>query len=217
VFSIKVCSIVAGGAFLLSFIAGIIGGAGFIAILFRAIIFAALAFGFATGAGFLINRFLPELMEASSSFDSERPDAMNEESGSELDHLGGTVDVSVGGDTDELLDYVASAGEESAETANSSSGLDQESEGGYTEGGGMSVTAATAARPPDLIGDVDVLPDLEGLSDSFVTPITVGDSDNRSESRKPSVSASAQGSSGQFDSKEMAMAIQTILKRDQKG
>jgi hypothetical protein len=72
-----------------------------------------------------------------------------------------------------------------------------------------------------LIGDVDILPDLESLSDSFITPLSVdgvedGDESPRVAPRNASLSAS-KGDPGDFDSKEMAMAIQTILKREEKG
>ena len=216
--NLRTCSAAAGGAFLLSILAGFIGGADFLTILIRAFIFAAAAFGFAAGAQQLISLFLPEL--AGSEFPSSaEQDAPADESGAYQPRVGEKIDVSVGDDDDDLSQFVAEGGNEE-ERALAPSGLDQRSEGGYTEG--ERSEKSPAARPPDLIGNVDVLPDLEGFSDSFVTPISSDESVERTESRSSYPASSASSSStatgaGQFDAKEMAMAIQTILKRDQKG
>ncbi|QQO08240.1 hypothetical protein [Breznakiella homolactica] len=112
-------------------------------------------------------------------------------------------------------------------------GLDQTTEAGYnniegkTEQRAASVPQdAPAAVPgPGTADSVDTLPDLELMSDAFAPE---GDGDEGSDDAGtflpddgfPPVSGSSSGkasSSGDFNVKEMASAIQTILRRDQKG
>jgi hypothetical protein len=76
-----------------------------------------------------------------------------------------------------------------------------------------------AAVPPSAGGgafeDLDVLPDLDGFTDSFApTDVHASGSDS------PSQSVSMGGSSGRNDSldpTQLAQAVRTMLKRDQKG
>lgn len=237
-FDLKPCAIAAAAAFLVSALLGFFWGVGAAALLVRAVLSAAFFFGFVAGVQVLVARFLPELLNPSGA-------AELGESYEEAPAAGGRVDLSVGDEADggglsfsreaaadrsddeelESVDasplYAAPAG-----TANSSPGLDQEGEGGYTVSGSAAAarTEAAAARPPDLIGDVDVLPDMESLSDSFITPVNLDsgserDSDSAGPPSRSSAGASrsSSGGSDDFDAKEMAMAIQTILKRDEKG
>jgi hypothetical protein len=236
-FDLKICAIAAAAAFLVSALLGLVGGVGAAALILRALVLAAFFFGFAAGAQFLVARFLPELLNPASVGEEG-------ESFDEVPRAGGRVDLSVGDDADsgglsfggdgtadrrddEELEAVGGPSSDSDPSggANSSPGLDQEVEGGYTvAGGSVARTEALAARPPDLIGDVDVLPDLESLSDSFITPVNLdsGADGDSAPGTPPSRSASgsartSSGGSADFDAKEMAMAIQTILKRDGKG
>ncbi len=236
-FDLKICAIAAAAAFLVSALLGLVGGVGAAALLVRALVLAAFFFGFAAGVQFLVARFLPELLNPSAAGEDA-------DGGDDAPRVGGRVDLSVGDDAeaggfsfggdaeadrrdDEELEAVGGSSSEAPPpgVANSSPGLDQEVEGGYTvAGGSVARTEAVAARPPDLIGDVDVLPDLESLSDSFITPVNLdsgadGDSDaGTTPSRSAAGSGrSSSGGSADFDAKEMAMAIQTILKRDGKG
>jgi len=79
------------------------------------------------------------------------------------------------------------------------------------------------AKPLGGFDDVDKLPDLDGFSDSFVSGPASSDEDVAGPAKADDVpagafSASTSGSSGgNFDTKEMVSAIQTMLKRDQKG
>lgn len=197
----------------MSVVAGFIGGADILTILLRAAVFSAFGFGFAAGASILIEKFLPELAESGGS--SGPDDLRAEDDSGESAAVGGSVDVSIGGEEDELAPFASSDGEEGIL---SPAALDQGPEGGYTSEERAPASPAVAARPPELVGDVDVLPDLEGFSDSFVSPIAMEGTGGADDSRRPASSgSSAGGSGGQFDAKEMAMAIQTILKRDQKG
>lgn len=69
-------------------------------------------------------------------------------------------------------------------------------------------------RPSVGVDELDVLPDLDSLSDSFIAPI--GDAQGEEGfAGRPSPSGGGGGDAG--DAAVMAKAIQTILRRDQKG
>jgi hypothetical protein len=215
VFNLRICAYAAGGAFLLSALAGLIGGADLLTIALRAGVFAAVSFGFTAGAQQLVSLFLPELLGGGIP-ESPAEDSPADEAAAP-ERVGEQVDVSVGDEEDEgFPQFLGSAVEEKGEeTILAPAGLDQRTEGGYTEVQQVAKPSPAVARTPSILGDVDVLPDLEGFADSFVNPISVDQTNDRPEPRQVSSSSSADG--GRFDPKEMAMAIQTILKRDQKG
>lgn len=71
-------------------------------------------------------------------------------------------------------------------------------------------------RPSVGVDELDVLPDLDSLSDSFIAPI--GDAqDEEGFAGRPSPSGGGGGGGDAGDAAVMAKAIQTILRRDQKG
>lgn len=225
-FDVKIASAAAGAAFILSLLVGLFSGVGFGMALLRALFLGAAFFGLAAGAQFAVGRFLPEL---SGKGEGEDPD----------DALGSRVDLSVGDDGSAPLGAIygsPSVGQDGGGAAGETgSGLDQGGEGGYTGvadgyAAEASSTGSTAsveapqgaasfepARPPDLVGDVDVLPDLESMSDSFVAPLGEASFAEAGPSRAGGGGSSGGGASGDFDAREMAAAIQTILKREQKG
>lgn len=139
------------------------------------------------------------------------------------DEVSGGDDVS-GGDVPGDLGGIGGV-EEPEPFAEREAALDQNTEDGYTGNIGVSPQSAPAkgaspALPSGLLDEVDALPDLESMSDSFISPI-VGEEERRdlagpASSKSPGSSVSL-GSGGTFDSRELASAIQTILKRDQKG
>lgn len=76
-------------------------------------------------------------------------------------------------------------------------------------------SAAGGPRPSVGVDELDVLPDLDSLSDSFIAPI--GDAqDEEGFAGRPSPSGGGGGGDA-GDAAVMAKAIQTILRRDQKG
>jgi len=223
VFDPKISALVGGIAFILSLLFGLIVGAAFLIALLRAVLFALFFFVFSGIAYWLITQFIPELLENQSQDISEGP----------IPDMGSRVNISVGED-DEIpenslasqlvKDSVVKDSVEEDEFI-SEKALDQKAEDGYTNQDNDSVrienseeSSPRPALPVGVIDDVDELPDLEGMSDAFVMPITeVGENDEPLVGARPSVSAKKTGTSADFDPKEMAMAIQTILKRDQKG
>lgn len=120
--------------------------------------------------------------------------------------------------------------DEASDSVEIKTGLDHDSEAGYTvkkgesdEGTAAKKRRGTPARPPEIIHDVDELPDLQLFADSFVAPIV--DEEQLDPDTSPTVSSASGFSSsspkaagsGNFDVNEMVSAIQTMLKRDQKG
>jgi hypothetical protein len=76
------------------------------------------------------------------------------------------------------------------------------------------------SRPSGGYEDLDVLPDLEGYSDSFnASEFASGGAPSSKDSKGHAGQSGPGGRSGQegFDPASLAQAVRTILKRDQKG
>jgi hypothetical protein len=202
VINLRVSGTAGGAAFVLSFLIGIISGAGFPMILVRALIFGAAFFALAVGAYWLISQFLPDLASG-----SEFP------SGTETP--GSRVNISVGD---------GEAGPEEGDEERTG-GLDQGDTIGYTRkgeeentgsGAPQAALPAEAALPEMDSGDaadgVDVLPNLDGAAESFLPP-AAEDEAPPAPARSPSGNK-PHNLGGDFNVKDMASAIQTILKRD---
>ncbi len=115
-------------------------------------------------------------------------------------------------------------------------GLDRSGEAGYTKAENVAdsvppgpskpasqMDSPSYAKPLGGFDDVDKLPDLDGFSESFAPESysddgtdSVGSAASAVPSGDIAVSSSA-SAGGNFDTKEMVSAIQTMLKRDQKG
>jgi hypothetical protein len=225
-FNPKLSGIFAGAGFILSFLVGLVAGAQFPLLLIRAFLFAAVFFALASAGYGAIQMYLPELLDRDSA---------------EAPLLGGQVDISVGdedgdagsislesgGSGDDLNDFLENPGNSGGDT------LDQGSEAGYTEEGVVEEIQAPSrpALPGDLglsPGDedsVDMLPDLDAMSGAFSAESGSGGEAARTGS--PASSFDGAGSSAfklktpgldeDFDVKKMASAVQTILKRENKG
>jgi hypothetical protein len=219
VFDPKISGLVAGIAFILSLLFGLLAGAAFLTALLRAGIFAVFFFVFSGIVYWLITQYIPELLESPSHESSD--------SVVDIPDLGSKVNISVG--DDETIPENSLSSQLVKETIEedefiSEKALDQNVEEGYTrEEHGTARTESneesspSPALPVGVIDDVDELPDLEGMSDAFVMPISDFGEDSESADAKVSTPIKKAGTSADFDPKEMAMAIQTILKRDQKG
>jgi hypothetical protein len=232
-FNPKLSGIAAGIGFILSFLLGIITGAGLPLLLIRALIFAALFFALVSVGYGAISMYLPELLDNSL-----------EEPG-----LGSQVDISIGDDGDQdsgisletgglgdgLNEFTENPGD-SGENRDSLPGntLDQNSEDGYTEKRSLedAPRPLPAALPTELnfsaggIDSVDILPDLDAMSGAFSAgSVSIGGGGESAGGasfggpfdyggKTPSEKA---GLEGDFNVQEMASAIQTILKRENKG
>jgi hypothetical protein len=197
---------IAGGiAFILSLLIGFVSGAGLLIALIRALAFAVVFALFAGGAYWAIGQFLPELL--SSDSEEEIP--------------GSRVNISVDGDDTE--GYGGALDPNSDSFGENVLGLDQNGEEGYTSkeetgekppaGASVSIAVPTAADA-DGSGEVDTLPDLDVMAEAFIPPIEEDQSQGIS---RPPSGNKPEKLDGDFKAKEMASAIQTILKRDEKG
>jgi hypothetical protein len=205
VFNPRLYAIAGGAGFILSLLIGFISGAGLLIALLRALAFAVIFALFAGGVYWVISQFLPELLS----------------SGPEEESSGSRVNISVDGDdTEESGDALDPNSDSFGENV---LGLDQKNEEGYTSRGetgesppsGASVSIAVpAAGDADGSGEVDTLPDLDAMAEAFIPAMNDGQSQ---EASRPSSGNKPEKLDGDFNTKEMAAAIQTILKRDEKG
>ncbi len=220
-FDPKISGLVAGIAFILSLLFGMIAGAAFLIALLRAIIFGIFFFVFSGLAYWLITQFLPELLDTQNQVSAE-PEAV-------VQDLGSKVNISVGEEEvipeNTLSSQLVKDTVEEEDEFISEKALDQNDEDSYTRKESDTarvesneVPSQSPALPVGVIDDVDELPDLEGMSDAFVMPVQETGEDSEPLTGAPTTTSSkSAGASASFDPKEMAMAIQTILKRDQKG
>jgi hypothetical protein len=113
----------------------------------------------------------------------------------------------------------------SAEIPGGSRGMDQGSQSGYTEDESLvSRVLAPSIQAPaggflgleDASGDVESLPDLDALVGNFLSPAAAGEDESASSPRPAGGARSKKGRNVEedFNPKELASAIQTILKRD---
>jgi hypothetical protein len=224
-------------AFILSSLVGFISGVGLPWLLIRALIFGGAFFVLAGCAYWLVTQFLPELLdqgEEEAGLDAGSPGSRVDISVSDEGDTGagmspGEDGISPGMDASlGLTDLVGSGSSPDANADPlSGNGLDQKAQDGYTKEGAVDEgpvkafpSSPTGAAVPETESDmVDELPDLELMRDVFISsPIE----DGGAGLIDPSPGRSAGGNKpqnlgGDFNVKEMASAIQTILKREDKG
>jgi hypothetical protein len=241
-FNLKWCGIAAGFGFALSFLVGVVSGAGLFWALLRAGLFGAVFFILAGGIRFLVDRFLPDLLSG-------------EKNGAELAGVpGARVDISVGdGEEDAVLPsalpHDSQIDEEPGDIADllngniartpppgpvpSFQGMDQKEEDGYTESresqfqskapNGAAGTDSGEKTADPVSGDfhpAEVLPELDSMAEVFRpggdgAPEPV--SDGQSSFDRPgggSGRSKGQSMAGDFNPKDLASAIQTILSKD---
>ena len=226
-FNFKISGIVAGSAFALSFLIGLFSGSGLFVPLIRAFIFAVLFFVLSSLIFWLLAQFMPELLNAPEDDDLG------------LSVSGSRVDISVGSegitgsfpsDNSENVDDIA--GRPSVPAKSASIPLDQEENTGYNADGEVVgeledaddeiFVRSSSVSKPARAGSADILPDIDSMSESTSEDaVEMADSADigfdSSEPRRPKSSSRKSEMSGDFDPKELAQAIQTVLKRDDKG
>ncbi len=228
-FNPKISGIVAGTAFILSFLIGLFTGSQFLTVLLRAFILSVVFFVMASLAYWLVSQFLPELLNPPS------------DDSNEIDASGSRVDITIDSSNDdaelEPASSIQTEHQDSFVSDNAGSnvsvqGLDDKRQDDYNDEGegiasGTDLTESTAVPQKETSGSVDVLPDMESMSEYFAPSGESEDEENvveMEEDVSPS-SPSAPGPSrttktsdpGDFNAQEMASAIQTILRRDEKG
>jgi hypothetical protein len=235
--------VAAGAAAALSVLVGAIAGVGFLTIILRALL-GGLVIGAAVYGGIiLLRKLVPGLLDGSA-------DAAEDDSLSGEDALrGSNVDIVLPGEA-ASPEAFASADEASQRYYSEAPSAFAAAKGGFgagtpdeeateispvddaslleSEGPSVEPIAAVPSsvgreggrRPSTGFEDLDILPDLEGFSDSFAaSEFSSGGSSGGS----PVKGYQAQGGSGQkqgqdgMDPAALAQAVRTILKRDQKG
>jgi len=234
-------------ALLLSFLTGILmGHAVFSVALVRALIFAALFFGLGVGAWTIINTFIPELLfpetnDASVNiFGSESSDLPSPDPQSYGSHINITLGdrseaalpESNGSDSDEvgnISDLISGAVNPAKETK-WQTGLDEIKENSYTSNGEDIIPSLSgAAEPSPFEGGgftmnfdsltMGVGGGLDPFGDSFSLPADSGGAAKKEEvlpERKVAGNTPME-LEGDFNPKDIALGIRTVLETDKKG
>jgi hypothetical protein len=219
------------GAFLLSIIIAVFSRVPFLVLLLRALVSGLGFFALFYGAQFVLKRFLPELFDESMAARSSPVTGTLVDivipGGDDSPHEGARLVV----DEPMVSPHIESTGapaspapvlgvnEIEREVADlRSDQLLASDPGGASENGNIGL----APHPSVALDELDSLPDLDGLSDAFAdstTPVSGnGDVANQigvSESM-PTASGPSTKDGGQ-DPALLAKAVQTLLRRDQKG
>jgi hypothetical protein len=245
--------IIAGGAALaLSLLTGIFSGAAFLIALLRAGVFTAVFFALGLGCSFVINNYLPELLQP-ESFAEDGPDSHRSRGN------GSRVNITLGGggalpdNSDEVEDISTLVpGEDNpAGEGAASYGIDQTEQDDYTNnggavleeldqdnGGGFDAVLGDAKAPGPSAApggqvftvtvsegdDLGALPDLDAMAGAFLTGADEeGSAGQAAASFEPSMPARSPGGAktqqldGDFDPKELAAGIRTVLEKAKKG
>jgi hypothetical protein len=218
-------SVIAGTfGLVMSFLVGLLSGAGFPMVLIRAFVFGAAFFLLAALLWLLINNFVPELLESgpvhenSEEIPGSRVDiSLGDEPGTALPELFGDSGGDEVGNIAELL---------SGKPAPANNpGMDQNRENGYNQTGGAAfqpeaqgVSAAGSGVPfaGDDFGPAEPLPDLDAMADAFKPAVgeTTGlETESPPHERSP-VGNRTQNLQGDFHPKELAAAIRTRISKE---
>jgi hypothetical protein len=223
-FNFKISGIAGGAALILSLLVGLISGAGFLIVCLRALLFGAAFFALFCLVFWLLGQFVPELLSGSGAdLDFGAP-------GSRVNlTVGGSIEGAFpSGGVEEVDNIEKAAGRPRPQPGASGAqvmGLDQGDQSGYTSGGdGMRpANSGSEGGGISLSGGEDsgMMPEFDALSGSFVT--TSGaeaepeNFDTPSEPRRPLSRGGKSNVMGDFDPKELAQAIRTVLKKEDKG
>lgn len=223
----KMSAIAAAACFLLSFVTGLFARVHFLDLLLRALFMGLLGGGLAIALRILVLRFLPELAESPGGA-GKAP----------LNDTGGKVDIVVADDSgsadesgdsgiridgqEATLQEVVSTGPADGEGGDFAQELEElKTSPILSPRGEESEERYQPVKPPDVIEDVDVLPDLESFSDAFAVQELTGEagSDTAPESMPVHSGSSSGGSRGNVmtDTETITQAIRTALHRDKKG
>jgi hypothetical protein len=234
--NIKLSAVVSGGAFILSLVIGLLSGAGVVALV-RALILGAVFFLITGGAYWLVVKFLPELL--SHPPEQPEPVAGGMEPGAQVDISLGEEEP----EAFEPEAVLGENLEEPGPFSQGNAGMDQIDNIGYTRegdvdgrpsleappGAAFSMENLSGERPPssrkpavpeDGFDSVDVLPDMDSLASVFTS--SDGSGNAKVDRVFPLDISQKKGGSRRgagkldhdYNTNDMAAAIQTILKRD---
>ena len=265
VFNLKISGIIAGAAFILSFLIGLAGRTSMPMLFVRPLLFAVLFFIISGFANILVSRFLPELLEEDipdrdktqapgsrinitdedytgltppNSAPSQGPDFIGAQADDSEEGLGNISDL--------LKRRVLPQASAGSPPEDAPPGLDQNAQDSYTKNGGMEAFPRAGSSPganaagsppagpleisPENASDipagnpdsVDRLPDLDSMAGAFLP----ASADEESETIEYSVSTPSPKSqaksktpawAGDFNAKDMAAGLRTILSKEKEG
>jgi hypothetical protein len=240
-FDVKISAIAAGTAFIVSFLLGLLSGASLPALIIRPLVFAVVFFIIAAIVYFLVSHFLPELLEGDLPASMDAGDALGPGSRINIteDESAGTPVYAAQPDDSEddlgniadLLTQAKTARPAPMPAETGFPGLDQSGEDGYNRneavsaggrnGGGF--TGSGSAGPSlDPADSMDVLPDLDAMARAFLPGSGGGEdeadvteySTSDDSPKRPLAGGRGQKMEGDFNPKELAAGIRTILKKE---
>jgi hypothetical protein len=227
----RICGIAAGAALIFSLLLGLASGTPFPALALRALAFGILFFMLFCLIFWLVNRFIPELLSVSGSslsglnISPGQGGASAASSGSAAGAFPSSGSAAADDEVDDIESKVFesltrgsaqqdfSPNKDGVSDPSASGGLDQKEEEDYTE------KRTSAAQPA---GD-DLMPDFDALSEAFSMNSGSGEEEPDGgieavpvDRRPKSGSKKSDALKGDFNPKELAQAIQTVLKKDEK-
>ncbi|MDR3167727.1 MAG: hypothetical protein LBT93_07270 [Treponema sp.] len=217
--NIKASAIAAGAAFCLSFLVGIIRGAASLVVLIRALVFGGFFFVLFGGIYILIKQFLPELLsEEETEFipGSQVNISLEDPENGAVSDLFNGEDREISGEEGDVSDPA------DRDIPENPIGLDQNGEDDYTNNRKEEAdfsnsgipSGELAALPPDS-GSVDVLPELDSLERTFTSDAGEGAEETADyTSVKQPLKSKSSTTAGDYNPKDLASALQTILKRE---
>ncbi|TVR57126.1 MAG: hypothetical protein EA426_12895 [Spirochaetaceae bacterium] len=199
--NLKVGAYSAVAAFVLSAIAGAVGGVPFGILLFRAVIGAVVFGAGAIGVDILVDNVLPEL--------KENPDVPSE--------MGGNVDIVVSDDVGEDADSNANKIDQAGHDGEGDEDEDEEDDPLVQEVEELSAddaptNGAAGEIDADIVNDtIDDLPEIGGFAESFRSG---RDDSSGFDGESGSAASGGKDTDAAGDARVMAKALQTIMKRD---
>ena len=243
-FNLKFSGIIACIAFIFSFLLGIIGRSTMPMLLFKPFIFAFVFFMISILVRLIVGHFLPELVEENdfgeepyqpgSRVDITDDDSADYSTGA-LGGSGGETTTAAPGfsfigarpdDSEDGLGDISDLARKSSFTSSIGEeypmGMDQNREDSYTEGGGDrgSQVKVQKAGGGEVYNPDETLPDLDSMAGVFMPSSSDGEpegSEHTSHSPLKKPSSSAPAWTEDFNAKEMAQGLRTVLSKEKEG
>ncbi|MDR2618445.1 MAG: hypothetical protein LBC62_06205 [Treponema sp.] len=229
-FDVRISGIIAGAAFVLSLLLGLISRAALPVLFVRALIFAVLFFVLSGLVYSLVSRFLPELLEDakdSSEFSprGSRVNIVEDDIPEPVPAVPGMV-FAQPDDSEEDLGNISDLAAKNRSRPRQDvkepdiPGLDLESQSDYTQKGQAEASSGSRDAPGSSgeAGAMDALPDLDSLAGAFLS--SPGDEEEAAEYsaadpvKKQPLHSKGQKMEGDFNPKDLAAGIRTILNKE---